>query len=148
MKNFNEIMKKNLEAHKVLMETTIEIEKLIIEQFKVTDIEGIGKIKSLLAINMMGDDSIIEGYDFVPENGVLRDFESEEEMRQVMWDTFNDDKKKQCSVEVYDQISKKWNINKDKTNRVLAGNPTWFKKLKNKKINKNGLAVYYFSAKA
>lgn len=148
MKNFNEIMTKNLEAHKVLMETTIEIEKLIIEQFKVTDIEGIAKIKSLLAINMMGDDSIIEGYDFVPENGVLRDFESEEEMRQVMWDTFTDDKKKQCSVEVYDQISKKWNINKDKTNRVLAGNPTWFKKLKNKKINNNGLAVYYFSARA
>ena len=125
-----------------------DIDLLIRDQFKVEDLEGIAKIKELLAMNLLGPDSIVPTADFVVEPGVLKEFESDEEMKQVIWDTFTDKNHKQCSAEVFDQISKVWNINKYKTNRVLAVNEAWFTKLKKKKVNGNGLAVYYFKAKA
>ena len=147
MENITKLLAKEIEAQTKVTAIGIEIDAMISESFKVEDPEAIANIKSLLAKNLMGDDSIVEGYEFEPEKGVLKDFEDVDAMAHKIWETVNNSAKPLCSLDVWTKLSKKWNISKSQTNGILVTRQTWFRKLK-KKMNDENNMVYFYRAKA
>ena len=131
-------------------ETELKIDQLIAENFKTTDIDAIANIKALLVKNLNGPDSILPNHDFEPEATESEDkkiFESKEQTLETIWELVNKSKEPMCALDVYEKLSKKWIISKNKVNGVLVMQTEWFRKLKKKK-NSEGKEVYFYKAKA